>query len=436
MTTSIVWFKNDLRLHDNETLIRAIKESDSVIPVYCIDEHFFEINEFGMRKMGIYKLKFLLESLIDLDASLKLLGSSLFVIKGKPEVEIFNIAKAYNVKKVYAKKEVAPEEIQTQLKLENELWKINCTIDVFSTSTLYHPEDLPFSIKDIPDLFTKFRTKIEKETSIRAIFKKPLHISSPNLPVCDIYSFFDKNIRNLKIHYRSAFPFKGGETEALKRLNYYLFDSHLILKYKETRNDLIGADYSSKLSAWLALGCISSKYIYHQIANYEKAYTANNSTYWLYFELVWRDFFRFMVKKHKQKLYTIGGLLNKLDVSKNMNFELFDKWKNGNTGVAFIDANMIELNTTGFMSNRGRQNVASYFCNDLKLDWRYGAAYFEQQLVDYDECSNWGNWAYIAGVGNDARKNRYFSIEKQLQHYDPNKEFVNLWLNTNTKDEQ
>jgi len=96
--------------------------------------------------------------------------------------------------------------------------------------------------------------------------------------------------------------------------------------------------------------------------------------------------------------------------------------------VDFIDANMIELKLTGFMSNRGRQNVASYLCNDLKLNWRYGAAYFEQQLIDYDVCSNWGNWAYLAGVGNDPRGNRYFNIEKQAQDYDKDKEYRKLWL--------
>ncbi|WP_370576763.1 FAD-binding domain-containing protein [Pedobacter sp. N36a] len=101
---------------------------------------------------------------------------------------------------------------------------------------------------------------------------------------------------------------------------------------------------------------------------------------------------------------------------------------NGTTGVPFIDANMIELKLTGFMSNRGRQNVASYFCNDLCLDWRYGAAYFEQQLIDYDVCNNWGNWAYLAGVGNDPRTNRYFNIDKQSATYDPDLVFQQLWL--------
>jgi deoxyribodipyrimidine photo-lyase len=103
-------------------------------------------------------------------------------------------------------------------------------------------------------------------------------------------------------------------------------------------------------------------------------------------------------------------------------------WINGITKNDFIDANMLELKLTGFMSNRGRQNVASYLINDLQLDWRFGAAYFEEQLIDYDVSSNWGNWAYLAGVGNDPRTNRYFNIEKQANDYDKSKVFRNLWL--------
>lgn len=112
----------------------------------------------------------------------------------------------------------------------------------------------------------------------------------------------------------------------------------------------------------------------------------------------------------------------------NHNEEILKKWIDGETGVDFVDANMLELKHTGFISNRGRQNVASYLVNDLKLDWRYGAAYFEQQLIDYDVCSNWGNWAYQAGVGNDPRGKRYFNIEKQAEEYDKNNFYRNMWL--------
>jgi deoxyribodipyrimidine photo-lyase len=227
---------------------------------------------------------------------------------------------------------------------------------------------------------------------------------------------------------RAVLPFKGGETEAILRLKHYFFESKSISKYKETRNGMIGADYSSKFSAWLALGSLSPREIYFELKKYEAQFGSNDSTYWLVFELLWRDYFRFMMKKHRAKFFQQNGIQSKgITINKN-NILALQSWIDGQTGVDFVDANMLELKLTGFMSNRGRQNVASYLCNDLKLDWRYGAAYFEQQLIDYDVCSNWGNWAYLAGVGNDPRGNRYFNIEKQAQDYDKDKDYRKLWL--------
>ncbi|KAL0330095.1 UNVERIFIED_CONTAM: Cryptochrome DASH, chloroplastic/mitochondrial, partial [Sesamum radiatum] len=107
---------------------------------------------------------------------------------------------------------------------------------------------------------------------------------------------------------------------------------------------------------------------------------------------------------------------------------LFDAWRDGHTGYPLIDANMKELMTTCFMSNRGRQIVCSFLVRDMGIDWRMGAEWFETCLLDYDPCSNYGNWTYGAGVGNDPREDRYFSIPKQAQNYDPDGEFVAYWL--------
>jgi deoxyribodipyrimidine photo-lyase len=235
-------------------------------------------------------------------------------------------------------------------------------------------------------------------------------------------------VKKVKIDKRAAIQFKGGESEALKRLNHYFFESKAIANYKETRNEMVGADYSSKFSAWLALGCISARFIYQELKKYESINSANDSTYWLVFELLWRDYFRFMMKKHPNKFFQKKGIKNQNVTKTKIDTKQLTNWINGKTGIDFIDANMIELKLTGFMSNRGRQNAASYLCNDLELDWRYEAAYFEQQLIDYDVCSNWGNWAYLAGVGNDPRGNRVFNIEKQASDYDKSKVFRNLWL--------
>ncbi len=98
------------------------------------------------------------------------------------------------------------------------------------------------------------------------------------------------------------------------------------------------------------------------------------------------------------------------------------------TGFPLVDANMRELTATGFMSNRGRQNVASFLTKNLGINWQMGAEWFESLLIDYDVCSNWGNWNYTAGVGNDARGFRYFNIKKQSKDYDPQGKYVKHWL--------
>ena len=108
--------------------------------------------------------------------------------------------------------------------------------------------------------------------------------------------------------------------------------------------------------------------------------------------------------------------------------ELFRKWTNGKTGVPFVDANMREMAMTGWMSNRGRQNVASFLVKDLNLEWRLGAEWFESQLIDFDVCSNYGNWNYAAGIGNDPRQDRKFNIIKQGLDYDPSGDYVRMWV--------
>jgi deoxyribodipyrimidine photo-lyase len=428
MKTVLVWFKTDLRITDNETLIKAISQSEQIIPVYCFDDSHFETTPYGFKKTGSFRVQFLLESLKNLDKTLRALGSGLLIIKGKPEIEIPKIVKQYKAQKVFAKREVAFEEKQTEKLVQDELFKLRCELETFSTSTLYHAEDLPFSIKDIPDVFTNFRKKTEQDAVIRKSFEKPRQINSPEIPVLELPTLKELGLKKIKIDSRAAIQFKGGETEAIKRLNHYFYKTKCLSNYKETRNGMVGADYSSKFSAWLAMGCISPRFIYAEIKKYENQFGANDSTYWLIFELLWRDFFRFMFKKHQTKFFLYSGIKTEKANSKSLNKKLLSQWIKGATASDFINANMLELKLTGFMSNRGRQNVASYFCNELNMDWRLGAAYFEEQLIDYDVCSNWGNWAYLAGVGNDPRGHRYFNIEKQANDYDKKMEFRNLWL--------
>ena len=225
---------------------------------------------------------------------------------------------------------------------------------------------------------------------------------------------------------RSVLAFRGGETAALLRLKYYFWEGNHLYQYKETRNELLGANYSSKFSAWLANGCLSPRTVFEEIKKYETERIENESTYWLYFELLWRDYFRFVAVKYGKNIFLKAGIKQeKIKGSNNKN--LFRLWCDGKTGIPFVDANMRELKKTGFMSNRGRQNVASFLVHDLNLNWQMGAAYFESLLIDYDPCSNYGNWNYVAGIGNDPRPNRKFNVIGQAKRYDKQGDFVKTW---------
>jgi deoxyribodipyrimidine photo-lyase len=175
------------------------------------------------------------------------------------------------------------------------------------------------------------------------------------------------------------------------------------------------------------LGCLSPRYIYEAVQDYETQRVKNNSTYWLIFELLWRDYFRFICARYGDRVFYPSGIQG-IPVPWKQDWPRFEAWQRGETGYPFVDANMRELAATGFMSNRGRQNVASFLTKNLGIDWRMGAEWFESCLIDYDVCSNWGNWNYTAGVGNDARGFRYFNIPKQAKDYDPAGRYVKHWL--------
>ncbi|MDA8692879.1 DASH family cryptochrome [Saprospiraceae bacterium] len=428
MKRSIVWFRNDLRIHDNEALVDAINDNDEIIPLYIFDNRIFDdVTPHGFSKTGSHRLQFVVDSVTDLRKSLRSLGSELYVRVGIPEEIIPEIARECKTRYVYCNRERTQEEVSVQDALEHQLWTIGQEIRYFRGKMLYYTADLPFPITHCPDHFTSFRKEVEKFVSIRKPIDAPstaIAALSAELESGDIYDIKVPTIDSDIDHHTIT----GGETEALKRLDYYLWQSDLIRTYKKTRNELLGGDYSSKFSAPLAAGCISPKLIYDEVKKYENKNGSNESTYWLIFELMWRDYFRFMAKKHGNKIFQATGIGGKLQEQSFENDVLFKKWCQGMTGIPFVDANMRELNATGYMSNRGRQNVASFLVKDMKISWILGAEYFESLLIDYDPCSNYGNWNYVAGVGTDPRSDRYFNIPVQVKKYDPNGDYIRHWI--------
>jgi len=467
--TVIIWFRNDLRLKDNPIVHESAKlaqEGMNVTPCYVIDNRFLaHPSTWGTPKCGPFRASFLLQSIMDLKKQLNAIGSDLIVLVGKPEVEIPKLIQSLQSSSttILTASEVTSEEIAVENNLKTALkLSPNSKLKLMWSNTLYHKDDLPYNasqeLRDMSDVFTPFKQKVEDKCQVRRPLPTPGPSSLPLPP--ELMSSNDKidvgkvpgSVEELNAILtnqgepviespppdnnsnqngpdpRGVLLFKGGETEALKRLKYYLWDSDLLSTYFETRNGMIGGDYSTKFAPWLALGCIAPTTIYDEIKKYEQQRTANKSTYWVIFELIWRDFFKFFALKHGSKIFHSNGIVgNRRTNIKQWSQDalLFQKWKTGTTGWPLVDANMRELAATGFMSNRGRQNVASFLVLDLGLDWRLGGDYFENKLIDYDVASNWGNWVFAAGL-TGGRVNK-FNIVKQSKDYDPMGEYIRLW---------
>ncbi|MEL6489097.1 MAG: DASH family cryptochrome [Cyanobacteria bacterium J06621_3] len=425
----LLWLRNDLRLHDHEPLHRALENKADIIPLYCFDPRHFGETPFGFPKTGAYRAQFLLETVADLRQSLQSKGCDLVIRQGKPEEEIPALVKALNVDSVYWHEEVTSEETNVEKAVEQALSELKTASEVYWGATLFHPDDLPFEIEKLPEVFTQFRKAAEKESQVFPPFPAPdkLPALPEDLDTGELPKLSNFDLKESVIDPKGVLQFKGGETEGLKRLQHYFWDADRLQVYKETRNGMLGANYSSKFSPWLANGSLSPRQVHTEVQRYERKRKKNNSTYWMIFELIWRDYFRFVCAKYGRKVFRKSGIRG-LPVDWQQDWKRFDAWRDGETGYPLIDANMKEIAATGFMSNRGRQNVASFLTKNLGIDWQMGAEWFESLLIDYDVCSNWGNWNYTAGVGNDARGFRYFNIPKQSKDYDPEGKYVKHWL--------
>ena len=424
-TANLVWFRSNLRVEDNTSLSKAIRDSSRVIGYINIDPAIFELSDYGFKKTEKFRTKFLLESIQDLKKQLNGINISLIITNQDFETSINSIIEKYNIRSIYMQKEWTRDELAEEKQIPKHINLIK-DFDQF----LYSPESVKEVYENIPRGFSNFRKKCEKYLDIEYPLQIPKPLDKKN-NIDDVYSIptlNDLGFEEFRVHKNSVFKFIGGETSAKERVYEYFFENKRISKYKLTRNGLLGKDYSSKLSSWLANGSISVRYVYMQIKKYEEEIEKNESTYWLFFELIWRDFFKYVSMQHKDKFFSKSGIYGD---SKNWsnNKELINRWINGETNEPFVNANMKELSQTGFMSNRGRQNVANYLTKELKIDWRIGAEYFESLLIDYDVHSNYGNWLYNAGIGNDSMPFRKFNPKLQSERYDPNKEYEKLWLN-------
>ncbi|PWS30894.1 DASH family cryptochrome [Pedobacter paludis] len=417
----LVWFRNDLRLHDNEMLVEAIAKSDSILPVYILDPRLFGETKYDTLKTGNIRGQFILESVASLRTSLKQIGGNLLIAEGHPEDIIPQLVQEYEITEVYHHREVAREETHISTLLENALWKLRINLKHFIGHTLYNKEDLPFPIKDIPDAFNQFKKKIERDSIIKPCFLAPDRINVAE--VIDWGTLSTLNdfslVPQLKDQ-RSDFEFVGGEASGIAHLHKVI----LAMQQAATAKNLILA---SKLSAWLAMGCLSPRKVYWEIKKMETTPNTKAMFNHILLGLLWRDYFRFMFKKYGNTFFNPDGFGSQGPVDIENEKENFNKWKNAQTGFAVVDAVMTELNQTGYISNIARQTAALYLVNNLEVSWIFGAAYFEEKLIDYNPASNWGNWANMAGVGNDQKTKSVFDLDKNIKNLDPKGNYALTW---------
>ena len=420
----LYWLQNDLRIDDNPILSELATEQCALDIVFVINPHWFKNNNYQQKPYGVHKQQFLMQSLFELQQALIERGQTLHVLEGEP-VSVLK----QRIAEQYIDKVVCSEHVGTYEQRQLARLKAHCPHVIFKTTqqdTLFQQSDLPFDLTELPKSFTPFKKKVEAinipittSTLPKGSLPQPITLCAAN-PI-DLNEH--TNCNNAVMH--------GGFKSAQTHLTQY-FSGSLPSTYKTTRNELDGFNNTTKFSTWLAFGCVSARQVYKAVEEYEHKHIVNESTYWIKFELLWREYFKWHALNAGNSLFSFKGQKQTKPLTTFMP-NRFAAWCNGSTPFPLVNAIMNELNATGYISNRARQVAASCLVNELGLDWRYGAAYFEQQLIDYDVAANWGNWQYIAGVGVDPRGGRHFNIEKQTLQFDPLGIYTNKWQgNKNT----
>ncbi|MBM4006470.1 MAG: DASH family cryptochrome [Planctomycetes bacterium] len=465
MPPTLLWHRSDLRLADNAALTAAAEASSgAVVGVVVLPEHPYEpailarppqdgagtrppdrtasharaarLNIVpGVTRTSPRRLGHWLQAIDELGSAWEQAGSALYVLRGDPGACIPALANALGVRQVHTAPCPAFDERRENVAVAHGLAASGGTLHVHDETTMLAANDLPFSIDALPDVFSNFRRLVEKKCRIREPLQRPSLAEMPaalrtmaaertHATLADGV-FAEARAAAQAVDPRETFTCHGGRSHGLARIARWFWQTDCIARYKETRDGLLGNDFSSRLSPWLSTGAISPREVAAEIRRYEVERTANDSTYWLFFELLWRDYFHFWVRRWRGRAFKASGVLGRTPCG-SQDQAAFHDWCAGTTGEPFIDASMRELRTTGQLSNRARQNVASWLAKTAGIDWRWGAAWFESQLIDFDVGPNWGNWQYVAGVGNDPR-NRTFHVQAQADRYDGDGAYRRLW---------
>lgn len=417
-TRAVLWFRNDLRIRDNPIFhFKEVREVSETLGVYCLDPRHLAQSPWGKHcRLGPHRGRFLAETVAELASSLGALGVSLLVLCARPEDVLPSLLKAGDV--LSYQQEDTSEEQHVENAVLKEL-PAGVVVKTHWGHTLYHRDDLGWDPREsLPIPFGKFKFGVCDKIAVRPELPHPSRGDIPASPNRDELKHIPHVVSSDadSIHHAMhcdqcpclytdqapAIPWRGGENAALARLVEYATASGLGM-YHRTRNQLYGANTCSHLSPWLSNGSLSPRTVYWQVKSCERSQAGGaggvgfDHIYKFVFELTWRDYFRFYCAHFGSRVFFLGGPAARSRPWRR-DIEAEERWKQGKTGVPLVDALMRELLATGYIANRGRYIVASYLVHYLGIDWRVGADWFERLLLDHDVCSNYGEWASMAGV--------------------------------------
>ena len=402
---SLFLFRRDLRLEDNTGLIFALKSSEVVIAGFIFTPEQIAKNPFR----SDHCLKFMIESLQDLEKQLKEKGGKLFYFKGEPEEIVSKCIRELYVDALIVNRDYTPYSVQRDKKLEKVCKTSSIPFYSFDDVLLHPPEDTlkkdgkPYSI------FTPYFRNASKQEVLPPVQNKGTNYFRESISFAeDEPSVPIPNVETKLV---------GGRSEALKILKKLgSFEKYGI------KRDFPAEEYSTHLSPYMKFTVCSPREFYAAICRHLSPHHE------LIRALYWRDFFTSIAFffPHVFK----GAFHPKFDALKWSNDKkAYQRWCEGSTGFPIIDAGMREMNETGFMHNRVRMIVGSFLVKDLHIDWRWGEKYFAKVLIDYDPAVNNGNWQWVASTGCDAQPYfRIFNPWSQQKKFDPECMYIKKWI--------
>lgn len=400
---SIFWFRRDLRLDDNVGFLAALKGEYPVLPIFIFDSEILDkLPEIDPRVTFIHNTLQQMRSELQDNH-----GSSIAIYYGNP-IEVFkSLLKEHEIDKVFTNRDYEPYALERDTAIEKLLEAEDIPFHTHKDQVIFEKNEV---VKDDGDpyvVYTPFKRKWKEAFSEKEHLT--IHYTSQYLQNLVQHS----RLPNLSL---SDIGFKSSDI----KVHEYDVTPTLIDNYEDTRNYPAIENGTSRLGPHLRFGTVSIRKMM------KKAIAEKNEVFWS--ELIWREFFM-QILWHFPKTVT-NAFKSKYDrIPWRNKEEDFEKWKNGQTGYALVDAGMRELNATGYMHNRVRMLVASFLCKHLLIDWRWGEAYFAEKLMDYELSSNVGNWQWAAGSGVDAAPYfRIFNPMTQIDKFDKQKKYIRKWV--------